>query len=517
MQSSKIKPEHNPWYLLATLFGEAQSINDDVHARNRTAWNRFMAAALTEEGRALLVKEGRCSAEELKPFSTEELSEVKKLFAERYWQATGEARTAGAGTAGASPPFPNLKRDRLDFSNIEFDHPFWVKGFFFPVQTDVEFGWADFSGAIFSDQADFRGATFFGRAVFLGATFSRASFTGATFSGRADFSGATFSGRADFRNTTFSSRAVFLVATFSDQADFSGTRFRGWVGFPVTTFSGRAVFSDVRFSRRAVFSGVTFGKETLFVNAKMKSPTSFEDAAFRSAPPQFFGAVLHEGTVWRRVTWPPKPRDPEVAGQFVDAYERLKLEMDRFKKREDEHHFFALELRSRRVMYGDWQPVSELRFFGRTIAVPPLKIPEKTITLRPRKLFGRSFAPPPFTMQARTIRLSRPASGLAIGLYGRLSDFGRSYVRPLHGLLMTIAVGVPLFWWHFGLSGFWQAVGHSFANTFGVLGFRKDLIDPKVIADLPGLLKLVAASQTIAGIVLLFLFGLAIRNRFRMK
>jgi hypothetical protein len=38
-----------------------------------------------------------------------------------------------------------------------------------------------------------------------------------------------------------------------------------------------------------------------------------------------------------------------------------------------------------------------------------------------------------------------------------------------------------------------------------------------VITHLPGLLKVVAALQTSAGIVLLFLFGLAIRNRFRMK
>jgi hypothetical protein len=50
-----------------------------------------------------------------------------------------------------------------------------------------------------------------------------------------------------------------------------------------------------------------------------------------------------------------------------------------------------------------------------------------------------------------------------------------------------------------------------------VLGFRKDLIDPQVLTGLPGWLKVIAASQTIAGIVFLFLFGLAIRNRFRMK
>jgi hypothetical protein len=72
-------------------------------------------------------------------------------------------------------------------------------------------------------------------------------------------------------------------------------------------------------------------------------------------------------------------------------------------------------------------------------------------------------------------------------------------------------------WQAIGLTNFWQAIGLSLANTFGVLGFRKDLIASEVIESLPNTLKVVAALQTAAGIVLLFLFGLAIRNRFRMK
>jgi len=43
------------------------------------------------------------------------------------------------------------------------------------------------------------------------------------------------------------------------------------------------------------------------------------------------------------------------------------------------------------------------------------------------------------------------------------------------------------------------------------------LIDPDLIKRLPGSLAIVGAVQTIFGIVLLFLFGLAIRNRFRIK
>jgi hypothetical protein len=42
-------------------------------------------------------------------------------------------------------------------------------------------------------------------------------------------------------------------------------------------------------------------------------------------------------------------------------------------------------------------------------------------------------------------------------------------------------------------------------------------IDPHVIEPFPGWLKVAAAVQTGAGIVLLFLFGLALRNRFRIK
>ena len=95
-----------------------------------------------------------------------------------------------------------------------------------------------------------------------------------------------------------------------------------------------------------------------------------------------------------------------------------------------------------------------------------------------------------------------------------------AYVRPLSLIGATVLVGTFFFAFHY--VGFWtpipgQAIGISFANTFGVLGVRKDLIDPRVIEDFPGWLKMIAAAQTILGIVLLFLFGLAVRNRFRMK
>jgi hypothetical protein len=236
----------------------------------------------------------------------------------------------------------------------------------------------------------------------------------------------------------------------------------------------------------------------------MRGLTSFEAATFSSKPPGFFGAKLHEGTVWRDVNWPASPMNAAEARWFVDAYERLKLEMDRLKKHEDELDFFARELQSRRILHGDWKLFS-------------IKIAGMTIALEPRKLFGWPFALPSFTMQVRTVVLPCPAPGLAIALYGFLCDYGRSYVRPFYGLIVTAIAGTLPFWAYFGLHKFRQAIGLSLANTFSVLGFRKDFIDSNVIESIPGTLKVVAALQSIAGIVLLFLFGLAIRNRFRMK
>jgi hypothetical protein len=101
-------------------------------------------------------------------------------------------------------------------------------------------------------------------------------------------------------------------------------------------------------------------------------------------------------------------------------------------------------------------------------------------------------------------------------LYGLLSDYGRSYARPLYALIAVAAVGTLVL----SLSGAlapWQSPGLSVANTLNVFGFRKDFFDAATIECFPTLLKILAAVQTVLGAILLFLFGLGVRNKFRMK
>jgi hypothetical protein len=57
----------------------------------------------------------------------------------------------------------------------------------------------------------------------------------------------------------------------------------------------------------------------------------------------------------------------------------------------------------------------------------------------------------------------------------------------------------------------------SVANTFSILGVRRDFVDADFLRKLPGLVRAFGALQSVAGLVFLFCFGLAIRNRFRLK
>ncbi|MGB8900365.1 MAG: pentapeptide repeat-containing protein, partial [Methylocella sp.] len=277
----------------------------------------------------------------------------------------------------------------------------------------------------FSGDAHFAGATF-SDAHFAGATISDAYFHGATFSGIAYFHGATFSGMAHFGGVTFSRSAHFGGATFSGMADFDGAKFQ---------------------------------TSSSFVNAEMKDTTSFNGAIFKTEPPKFFGAKLHQGTVWRGIKWPPLPESKGEAGAFIDAYACLKLEMDRLKKHDDELDFFALELKSRRIEQG-------------------------------------------------------PVWGFPFTIYGVLSDYGRNFLRPLSALIVVAAIGAAAFW-YFDARTYGEALGLSAATTLNVFGFRKDF-GLEVDTPLP-CLKVLAAVQTILGTILLFLFGLGVRNKFRMK
>jgi uncharacterized protein YjbI with pentapeptide repeats len=227
---------------------------------------------------------------------------------------------------------------------------------------------AYFSKATFS-KAGFTSATFARDAVFMWATFSDASFNKATFSGKSNFYFATFSYWADFSLATFSGDAIFASkfggenptrpkcanftsATFLKSADFDTATFSKPVDFVSATFAGPTDFTLTQFCGGANFASARFSGTIKFLDAQFASMTTFAKADFAAHVPDFRGAKMHEATEWHDCGWPEPPHDIEAAQAQVDAYERLKQEMERLKKHEDEQRFFCKELRARRRLAG---------------------------------------------------------------------------------------------------------------------------------------------------------------------
>ncbi|WP_034998791.1 pentapeptide repeat-containing protein [Beijerinckia mobilis] len=410
----KTKAEDNTWYLLATLYG----VNDKQH-NNMSAWNKYFHGNLD--------------------------TATQEEFRDKF-----KARCRELGKDLSLPEYDA----NIDFSNVEFDQDISFEGFHFvrPVR---------FDGATFSGDANFQSAYFYQRISFENAEFSRSvDFHEVTFCGVADFDGATFSQEAHFNNAKFSNEVVFRSMTFSAWTFFANATFSSQADFFDAKFLAGAGFESATFSSTAIFAKAAFHEESYFINTEMKSTTSFEGTKFLTEPPRFFGAKLHQGTVWHNIIWP-KPPPPNKARLFIDAYACLKLEMDRLKKHEDELKFFALEMEARRVLLG-WR------------------------------------------------------QGLPIAIYGVVSNYGLSYGRPLYWLLATVVIGTGTFFWFTDLS-IYTSIGFSLANILNVFGFRREFFDPHFIENLPVWIKVVTAGQTLFGAICLFLIGLGIRNRFRMK
>jgi hypothetical protein len=477
----------NPWYCLATIHGEKPTDPEEwgakLAAKNRLGWNRWIATALSDEKRAELVKNGFPELE-LAPFSPEEKSAFCSAFAARR------------GNENESPPEP---AECPDFTSTLFDRPIRFGGFLFARGADFSFatfsdeadftsatfaGHADFflvkfssalfNSATFSDDADFRSAkfsnhggfnmvTFSGKANFAAATFGSAMFGSVTFSGDTDFSRVEISRRAYFNSATFSGEANFQSATFSDEANFQSATFSDEANFQSATFSDEANFQSATFSDKAYFQSATFSAVIYLVNAKFATKTIFAGTNFRTNVPDFRGATMHEATEWHGAIWPKPAHDRDTAQAQVYSYERLKQEMDRLKKHEDEQSFFRKELRARRGLTSPWSGAWPLNY-----------------------------------------------------LYDILSDYGQSLIRPVLWLFGVFVVGFAFFAVAPVFNGTRMTLAHaalvSFADVFSFLPFTRE-----AIGGLSGAAKILGAIQSILAALLLFLLGLALRNRFRMK
>lgn len=155
---------------------------------------------------------------------------------------------------------------------------------------------APFVVATFRRPADFTEATFLGRAVFGGSFEAPASFKGAKFHRGAHFYlGTVFERYADFSDALFCEDAIFSGVRFLGASNFQRAIFEGDAVFYRAAFGsgtperlGGAVLmgappsrfslsmSEARFATRATFEGATFAGPVSFQKTVFQGPATFE-------------------------------------------------------------------------------------------------------------------------------------------------------------------------------------------------------------------------------------------------
>ncbi|MEQ9326704.1 MAG: pentapeptide repeat-containing protein [Rhodospirillales bacterium] len=540
-ESAKRKANENPWYLLATYYGEqsGDDIDYGLHNKNRIIWNRWMSGFLAKERRDAYFADGFLSQEEINFLGKEDRISL--------W--------SDGRSPFISAPNPN---EKIDLRNTLFLHHVHFEGFLFLSEIDI-------GNSVFEKSTSFANSEFLSDAVFVNSVFARfADFSKIKFYGSVGFQRSKFGDVSQFSDTNFYKSVNMKSVTFHDiiytvrtkfeknvyfrhskflsdscfshisvenEIDFEDCEFIGElemiesnvkgsfslnnvvarddVTLVQSVFSGMLDLSNSIFfskidlslcmflseinminsrvygrasfrggsssqlgERHKQFSGVIDISESIFFdradfsNREFLDSTSFYNAKFVNHVPEFADTKLHEGTVWHGVEWPKTPRHSMQALEMADSYSHLRRRSNAIQDHEAEIDFFGRELRAKRAWKGG-------------------------------------------------------VSGLLITMYELSCSFGQSIIRPILWLLFLFGAMPPIY--HLVIQYTWDVsvdvasmYMFSFKSLFGLLGFRRD-ISGQWFEELSLLIQVLSYFQTMLGGVFVFLLGLSLRNRFRIK
>ena len=456
----------------------------------------------------------------------------------------------------------NRQLNRLDFGEsagglcIYFDDAVWPEGAIFSgyhFHTPVSFVRAKFGSdtdsvsafrnAAFHDVANFTGAEFYGDLVsfekatfsgetnfyrstlsaktvwFVGVDFgswvnfqnskclgSSISFSKSKFSGYAIFHGSTFTGRVNFNEVIFDGKSVLFgglnaatsslsfdssIFTLRFMVSFNGSQF-GMVRFNGTQFNNPVYCAAARFTDKCSFENAVFDRAIGFAGSSFHDVPDFNFTSFRQ-PPDLSTLQIPE---------PLKaPQNSPLAQRYERGAENSPL-AQRYRK-----------LKQLAAQAGDHE--QELKFFG-------------------------------YEMRSKLMRPETPFPYKAlIWLYQALSKFGQSATRPVVALLLIFACSFLLHA-HFmqehytdpdgeqgsrlacktpglSISPLDALIRERLHHTLFVLPTERAerlLVMQCVYGKdkvVPGVYRFLNAVHFSVSALLLFLFGLAVRNRLKVK
>jgi hypothetical protein len=290
-----------------------------------------------------------------------------------------------------------------------------------------------------------------------------------------DFEAINFPKKVDFRDFIFPIRASFKGSEFSEDVTFNGALFCHMVHMGYVTFVGKAEFIAVTFQEITLFKeadffgdamfGLTIFKERSnfretrfysqgnFYECTFSKPSNFFCAKFFKQFPELVNAVFQEkiNISTGQEYWPDPKKCEQSPEEARASCEVLRHAMNNQGLPEQAHFFFRREMQFAGRIGSLWQRL-------------------------PYKLFGW---------------LSIMVIPSIVQLFG----------------LIALWLGFASVYMVFSNLSYTESLGLSIASLFQFTGWQRVYFS-ELMQCLPVWLKILAGSQTIAGIVLLFLLGL---------
>lgn len=488
-----ILADKNPWYILATLYGEQNSeeFDSSLHEKNRMAWSALAIHENDMHGGSL--RRVGLVPSDLLTYINKEKQDLLNTFRGRMGDVNAEFPSFKT-----QPEFRDFVLKKwlslsnfylplgVKFANVKFIKPFSMKTALVKAPcefTNVEFTEEAnfeilnpcpallFKSCEFKNEFKLQGVSFSAPIIFNSCNYSSGDFRGTEFMHGVDFCCCTFKGSTSFHGVQFGQSNVvdvhagFRGIKFLKSVSFANANFHNDVGFQTAEFKGDARFNAAKFHGTAKFQEAKFNGEVDFTNAEFRRQSRFDGVKLIAAVPKFFEAKLHQDTRFttKKENWPKATSGTAQNG--IEAYTRLRQIAEESKKPDDQHFFFRQEFRCKAL-------------------------------------------------------IGNIGERLPIILFHWVSDFGFSIIRPISWLIGVWLLSALIYYMTCTPPELLitpnKAASLSFASTFKIFGFQSIYFDGDYMKKLPSGLQILSGVQTIAGFILLFFLGLGLRNRFRL-
>jgi Pentapeptide repeats (9 copies) len=394
---------------------------------------------------------------------------------------------------------------------------------------------ANFVGALFNSSAVFTNAVFNHGANFSDATFSEyVSFKKAEFSWVANFGNAEFNKHANFDDAIFHGNGLFNNTVFHDEAMFFSTQFDDYTLFSGASFDGAAYFRGAKFNEYVSFINATFSKSTYFTRAEFHNQCHFGFVqALEQKETSFAGEANFENSIFKNVGHFERVRFINLVPSFqgVDnATTRIEFSGDSYFPKHDRTEDAVNRLgHLKRLADEHGQTDQALNFNALELHAKAGLATTSSFTKLVTWVYGavsdygRSFTRPVATYVALLLITLLLATGHAAFCLPAKDCYGARW-QILTDLLRTTAPCAPVTDDKLHISGYRAAAEYTLYRAAGVLDFSDndkstDAVARRLFGQLiePWWMRVWGVFKAIASTALLFLTALGLRNKYRIK